>query len=307
MFIYNSKIGSFAFDLDTENKLIMIDSAKTEEDLLKKHECSIANDLQKDLARDYFLENFENYAKDYRNAGFKETSRILKSSVNPDNFIIQTASTIMELDKISNMLSRRLDEYYGLYLPELMPNVKDNKRFALLVSSKSKKELMNDLKISKTIGADMHDNDVEPMIDLAKQINDLFNLRDKYEAYLNNVLKTHMPNVHSLLGTMITAKLLVNAGSLLRLSRFPASTVQTLGAETALFRHLKTGARCPKYGHLFNHPYIAKSKPRQRGKVARMLADKTSILAKIDYFKGEFKGDEIKAALEKKIDIINKD
>jgi nucleolar protein 56 len=99
---------------------------------------------------------------------------------------------------------------------------------------------------------------------------------------------------------MIGARLFSLAGSLYKLSKYPASTIQTLGAEKAMFRHLKTGDRPPKYGILVLHPLVAKSKRDDRGRVARTLAAKISLAAKIDYFGGdEHKGLEMRAELEK--------
>ena len=97
------------------------------------------------------------------------------------------------------------------------------------------------------------------------------------------------------------AKLMALAGSLKHLSQIPASTVQLLGAEKALFRHMTTGAKCPKYGILFQHPYVSQAKKQVQGKIARLLADKISIAVKVDYFKGAFIGDTLKEQLKEKI------
>jgi len=86
--------------------------------------------------------------------------------------------------------------------------------------------------------------------------------------------------------------------SLKHLAMLPASTIQLLGAEKALFRHIKTGSRSPKHGIIINHSIVQKAKRNEKGKAARMLADKLSICAKLDYFKGEFKAKEYKKELE---------
>ena len=84
----------------------------------------------------------------------------------------------------------------------------------------------------------------------------------------------------------------------------PASTIQILGAETALFRHMKTGAKPPRHGLIVNHPLIAKAPDRMHGKIARALADKISIASKVDYFQGQFIGDKLKKELEEKVENI---
>jgi len=251
------------------------------------------------------IKDFDKNVKKYRDTCFKFTAKHLIESVNDDNFIVQSISQINELDKTTNLLSRRLHEYSGLYLPELYDRINDNETFSRLLTTKTKSELMSDLKLEKSIGADLSMNDLEPLLDLAKHLTSLFLLRKKTENYLTSLLIKHMPNTLDLLGTMITSKMISIAGSLKHLALFPASTIQMLGAETALFRHLKSGARCPKYGFLFMHPMLAQAKPKHRGKIARMLADKVSIASRIDYFKGEFKADVLKKELEEKISKLN--
>ena len=114
-------------------------------------------------------------------------------------------------------------------------------------------------------------------------------------------MKLLCPNITAVAGAVIGAKLLAIAGSLKKLSLFPASTVQLLGAEKALFRHLKTGAKSPKYGILHEHPLIAQAKKKDHGKVARLLADKIAIAAKVDFFKGNYVGDKLKKDIERRI------
>ena len=122
----------------------------------------------------------------------------------------------------------------------------------------------------------------------------------KKGGYLDKLMDELMPNTKSIAGTTISAKLLEHAGSLKHLSELPSTTVQLFGAEKALFRHLHSNAKCPKYGLLHEHPLIPKTKRKDHGKAARALADKISIAAKVDYFKGEFVGDKLKAQIEKK-------
>jgi nucleolar protein 56 len=111
-------------------------------------------------------------------------------------------------------------------------------------------------------------------------------------------MKNYCPNVLELAGATIGAKLIELAKSLKRMALLPASTVQLLGAEKALFRHLKLKTKSPKYGVIFQHPLIQNAKRSERGKMARRLADKLSLCARLDYFKGEFKAKEYRKMLE---------
>ena len=96
----------------------------------------------------------------------------------------------------------------------------------------------------------------------------------------------HLPSVSALVGPLLAARLCVEAHGRQRLARLPSGTVQILGAEKAFFHHLKTGAPSPKHGHIFMHPWISRSPRWVRGKIARMLAGKISIAAKVDAFEG---------------------
>ena len=112
------------------------------------------------------------------------------------------------------------------------------------------------------------------------------------------------PNIRGLVGPLLGARLISLAGGLSRLARLPASTIQVLGAEKALFRALRTGGRPPKHGVIFQYPAIHRSPRWQRGKIARALAAKLAIAARIDAFTGEYKADELKEELEKRIEEI---
>lgn len=117
--------------------------------------------------------------------------------------------------------------------------------------------------------------------------------REKLNEHIKRLMKTECPNLNEVAGTLVGARLIALAGSLKRLSEFPASTIQVLGAEKALFAHLSGTATSPKYGAIFAVPQVRNTPKHKRGKVARKLASKISLAAKVDYFKGEFIGDRL--------------
>ena len=102
------------------------------------------------------------------------------------------------------------------------------------------------------------------------------------------------------------ARLIALTGGLVNLAKMPASTIQVLGAEKALFRSLKTGTRPPKHGIIFQHTLIHEAKRWQRGKVARAIAGKLAIAARTDAFSGKYIGDRLQAGLDKRIEEILK-
>jgi len=135
---------------------------------------------------------------------------------------------------------------------------------------------------------------------------ELYDLRQKLTDYIAQVMKEVAPNVTALVGPLLGARLLSLAGSLEELAKLPASTVQVLGAEKALFRALRTGGKPPKHGVIFQYPEIRKAPKWQRGKISRALATKLSIAARIDFFTGRYVGDELRSKLIERIEEIKK-
>ncbi|MFQ5620238.1 MAG: NOP5/NOP56 family protein [Candidatus Nanoarchaeia archaeon] len=234
-----------------------------------------------------------------REAAFEHTIQAVKESVGDDNLTIQTIRSMDDMNKTINILAKRLRDWYSLYNPEFENACPDHEAFCNTILTKSKKVLLKELKVSSSMGPELKKPDIEAMHTLAQQIQQLFALRQSQESYLESVMDRCCPNVKAVAGTTVGARLLSFAGSLKRLAQLPASTVQLLGAEKALFRHLVTGARAPKHGIIIMHPLVAKAKAK--GRAARVVADKISIAARIDYFKGEFIGDKLKEQMEAKL------
>lgn len=229
------------------------------------------------------------------------TKAAIKQSVSEDIFVMQTIANINELDKAINFLSKRVREWYSWYAPEVVKHVSDHEKLMELICSKSRTELLKEFKEPDTMGANLDKSHVDEILLLAKQVKELFVLREQHEKYLQKVMQKYCPNVMELAGVTIGAKLMELGKGLKHLALLPASTIQLLGAEKALFRHIKTGARSPKYGIIINHPLIQNAAKASKGKAARMLADKISLCARLDYFKGEFKAKEYRKELERKL------
>ncbi|MBW2991554.1 hypothetical protein KY348_07705 [Candidatus Woesearchaeota archaeon] len=222
----------------------------------------------------------------------------VKESVNPDLFIINAVNNFEELQRIINVLTKRLREWYSIYLPELDKKIQDNEAYVKLVLKKDRKVLLNDLKLNSTLGADMPKNHIKPMLLTAKSIDTLAKQISELEKYLEATMKAHCPNLTTLAGALIGAKLIKGAGSLKKLAMMRSSTIQLLGAEKAFFRHIKTGAKPPKYGYILHHPLVQKAKKSDKGRAARALADKIFICVRTDYFKGEYIADKLLKELE---------
>lgn len=245
----------------------------------------------------YFLTSMD--FKKIREKALAETGEKLRNSVSDDLFIMQAVNNIEEIDKTANTLSKRLREWYSYYFPELDVYVADNEAFCKLALEKSKKELLKEFKEQESLGADLKEIDINQMKVLAKTVKELFDMRHSHVQYLEIKMKEMCPNVLHICGASIGAKLISLAGSFKKISVLPASTIQVLGAEKALFRHLKN-RKClpPKYGVLLNHSLVSRQRNSNKGKVARALADKIALCARVDYFKGEFVADTLLKELE---------
>ena len=154
------------------------------------------------------------------------------------------------------------------------------------------------------MGAELEDFDLAVLQSFCNLMLELYKFREKSDAYVGDVLKEVAPNMTAIVGAPLSARLISIAGSLQNLAKMPASTLQVLGAEKALFRSLKTGARPPKHGVIFQHAAIHQAPRWQRGKIARALSGKLTIAARIDAFKGDFMGDKLRDTVNKKIEQI---
>ncbi|MBW2980408.1 hypothetical protein KY360_03260 [Candidatus Woesearchaeota archaeon] len=289
---FENIIGTFTFD-----EQFRVKSEKLFAN--KEQTIQIGNESLKKI-----LQSLKN--KKYFNHFYKNnlilTKQKIKDSVSDHLLIIQTISSIEEIDRVANILAKRLREWYSYYLPEFPKSIQSHEKFVELIISKDKNQLLKEIKLKKedSMGADISSDDLKPIMALAEQLNSLYQFKENQKNYLEKIMKKTCPNLLAIAGPSIGARLIQHAGSLKHLTEIPASTIQLLGAEKALFRHMKTGARPPKYGLIYSHQLIAQAKKKDQGKVARGLADKISIAIKVDYFKGEFIGDKLRKQLEKK-------
>lgn len=251
------------------------------------------------------LENFKDakYFSQYHSLNLAVIKHDIKQSIEEDLFILQSINLVGDIDKAINQLSKRLREWYGLYVPEYSRSEPDTEQFIESILVKDKNELLTPLNInpSESMGADLSAENIYPLLKLAEQIKALHVLRKEQAAYIEKVMNRRYPNLSIIAGTIIGAKLISHAGSFKNLAGLPSSTIQLLGAEKALFRHLHNRrALPPKYGVLHEHPLIQSAAKKDHGKIARALADKLCIAVKVDYFKGAYIGDKLLKDLEKK-------
>jgi nucleolar protein 56 len=227
--------------------------------------------------------------------------RIQEASEQMDLHISQSINALDEIDKISNTLGTRMREWYGLHFPELDNLIQNANTYSLLVSNCGKrdnitKEFLETIDIpenkieiitevsKRSRGGKITEQNLLIVQNIAQQVISLNKIRKNLEDHIDASMEDVAPNVKGLLTASVGARLISKAGSLRRLASLSASTIQILGAEKALFRTLKTGSDPPKHGILFQHPVIHSAPKWQRGKMARAIAAKTAIAARLDVY-----------------------
>ena len=155
------------------------------------------------------------------------------------------------------------------------------------------------------LGAELSERDLEVIQGFARTIKSIQDSKKSTTNYVDVKMEEVAPNLRDLLGASLGAKIIAHTGGIKRLALLPSSTVQILGAEKALFRHLKTGERPPKHGLIYQHPDVRGSRWWVRGKIARMLAGRISLAVRKDFFSGEF-DPSIKESFQEKLEEIKK-
>ena len=234
--------------------------------------------------------NDEEITEIYRNLAIY---KIKKESASEDKHLIQAINTIDEIDESISKQIERIREWYALYFPE-MDVIKNNETYIKLISQNKTKEEIINAKPEAFPGdiidleEDINPKDIEIMNNYANSIYEMQQTRKNLEEYVDFKMQDIAPNLRLLVGSSLAAKLISHAGGLKRLAVYPSSTVQIMGAEKALFRHLKSGDRPPKYGLIYQHPQVRGAKWWNRGKIARMLAGMISHAARRDVFTKTF-------------------
>ncbi|KIJ55044.1 hypothetical protein M422DRAFT_152738 [Sphaerobolus stellatus SS14] len=248
----------------------------------------------------------EDIAKAQLGLGHSYSRAKVKFNVNrTDNMIIQAIAMLDQLDKDVNLFAMRVREWYGYHFPELVRLVPDNYQYATVAKFIGDKETLNEDKLPElqalldddptraqnvldasrgSMGSGLSEIDMLNISAFAERVSSLADYRKSLANYLAEKMNLVAPSLTALLGERIGARLISHAGSLTNLSKYPASTVQILGAEKALFRALKTKGNTPKYGLLYHSTFIGRAGPKFKGRISRFLANKCSIASRIDCY-----------------------
>jgi len=215
-----------------------------------------------------------------------------------DTMIIQAVSLLDDLDKEINNYMMRLKEWYGWHFPELAKIVTDNLQYARTVKAIGIRFDVAEANLSEflteeietevrqaaeiSMGSEITETDKKFIINLADQVSELAEYRESLSEYLKTRMNAVAPNLTLMVGELVGAKLIAHAGSLINLAKYPASTIQILGAEKALFRAMRTKHNTPKYGLIYQATLVGQSHAKIKGKISRTLAAKCSVCIRVD-------------------------
>ncbi|CAE6479930.1 unnamed protein product [Rhizoctonia solani] len=247
----------------------------------------------------------------------------VKFNVNrSDNMIIQAIALLDQLDKDVNTNAMRTREWYGWHFPELARLVPDSLQYAKCARLIGSKESLTENHIPElaaildddetraknvldaartSMGHDIAEIDLINISTFTDRVIELAEYRKSLTGYLTEKMNLVAPSLTSLIGERVGARLISHAGSLTNLSKYPASTVQILGAEKALFRALKTKGNTPKYGLIYHSSFIGRAGAKHKGRISRYLANKCSIASRIDYVPTAKFGDALRAQVEERL------
>jgi len=236
-----------------------------------------------------------------------------------DALIIQAVRSLDDFDDVKSLLQQRVAEWFKINFPDLRAN---DELVAKIAAEFGGKENFEESKLAgivgeskanaimrvkgESFGAEFDAEDAKAIQTLAKQSIAIAEARKQTEEYVKALAEGELKNVSCLLEPILAARLLALAGSLKNLAEMPASTIQVIGAEKSLFKHLRSHTHPPKHGIIFQFPAINSAPKHQRGRIARALAAKIAIAAKADFYTKNYIAPKLKEDFERRLEEIRK-
>lgn len=271
---------------------------------------------------DYIREHFDEMISSIVDVDIRKTlnstyqeiasEKIRQSVKSNDVMIVETVNSLEEIEETTGKLIERLREWCTPYLPEL-DNLHNHELYSKIIATQTSRENIiksnilenTNITLSDSYSVDISESDLEIIKAFAASVYQMYQTKNELEEYINSKIKETAPNLYDVAGANLAGKLIAHMNGLENLAKLPSSTVQIIGAEKAIFRHLKTGENPPKHGLIFQHPSIRGSNWWVRGKLARVVASKISIAARKDAFGSDY-DPNLKANLDERIDQIKK-
>ena len=247
---------------------------------------------------------------DLREKAISRTREELGADVDRDQLLAKAVRQHDELEKDIRNQVESLRDWYSIHFPELESEISDDSQFVDILGKygveRSEIDPFSEM-AEKSTGSSISDVDREMIESSVDTVLRMIRLKDDLNEYVRGNAESEFENLSSILGPLLATRLVSLAGGIEELARKPASTVQMLGAEKALFRHLKGNGSAPKHGVIFDHRFVKELSEGERGKMARFLANKTVIAARIDQYGDKNKSDELNRDLESKYSDLSQD
>lgn len=237
-----------------------------------------------------------------RKKAIQRTRQQLKEGVDRDKHVVQAVKTLETHKQQQSEQIETFREWYKIHFPEFVKEIQDDEHFVKLLSRELNKEKMSSFQEMAESSTGQKLPPAEQKI-LEKTLENIKNSQEKVqelEEYIEDTIKEEMPNLDAVLGPQLTAKMLAHTGSLEKLAKQPSSTIQMLGAEKALFRYLKGEGTPPKHGVIFEHNKVNTLPEDQRGKMARFIANKAALAARLDQYGDKDKGESYRDEIQQK-------
>ena len=240
------------------------------------------------------------------------SEKIRESIKTNDVMIVETINSLEEIEDTAGKLIERLREWCTPYLPEL-EKLHNHELYSKIIAKETSREnIINSgildnthVKLSENYNIDIQESDLEIIKSFASSVYNMYLTKNTLEEFIDVKIKETAPNLYDVAGANLAAKLIAHTNGLENLAKLPSSTIQIIGAEKAIFRHLKTGENPPKHGLIFQHPSIRGSNWWVRGKLARTVASKITIAARKDAFSNDY-DPNLKVELDERIEEIKK-
>ncbi len=239
---------------------------------------------------------------DIREKALEKTRESMSQAVERDRFMIKAVRLLDSLDRNSDPELERFRDFYALHFPELVDEIEDDRELLKVLSQdvdRNQLEAFEELAEDST-GAPLTDEDRQMLEETVEMLRERQDYRERLEKYVESTAKDIMPHLSLLLEPLLAAKLVALSGSLEELARSPASTIQMLGAEKALFRYMSGEGTPPKHGVIFQHRFVHSLPEEERGKMARFIANKAAMAARLDFYGEKEKGEELRGEIEDK-------
>ncbi len=244
-------------------------------------------------------EDFE----DIREQAIEDTKEELMEGKR-DRLMIKAVNFLDENNADFKEEMERFRDWYSLHFPELVKEISDDEHLVKILSNGLHRDELDAFSsmAEESTGVPLTGKDEKMLQKAFDNLEDKLELKNELEEYIEEAAKEEMPNLETLLGPLLAARLVSLAGGLEEIAKKPSSTIQVLGAEKALFRYLRGQGTPPKHGILFEHKFVNNLPEDERGKMARFLANKTAMAARLDQYGDKNKGSDLREECREKFE-----